>query len=123
VVRLQGEKIMRIHPAALHEPAAKKGMLIGAATLALGAFFARRKYGKKHVHAKPAAVEAKKVAHPLPRESTTMQQVLDLARLAVPLIVALQPAQKWCRSHRNQNRKRPNTSRRRKNMWRSRPRR
>ncbi|HWT71274.1 MAG TPA: YihY/virulence factor BrkB family protein [Oxalicibacterium sp.] len=80
---------MRTHPAVLHQPAAKKGMLIGtAATVALGAFFARRTYVKRHPRAETAAEV--KASQENRHESSTTQQVLDLLKLAVPLVVALQ---------------------------------
>jgi membrane protein len=80
---------MRTHPA-VRQHSSKKGMLIGtAATLALGAFFARKKYAKKHLHAESTTVEIK-AAPKYRRAPSTTQQVLDLLKLAVPLVMAMQ---------------------------------
>jgi len=82
---------MRIHPTVPHEHATKKSMLIGtAAALALGAFLARKRYGKKHRRPVARAIEVN-TAKAARREPSNAQLVLDMLKFAVPLVAALRP--------------------------------
>jgi YihY family inner membrane protein len=85
---------MSTNPAALRHRVAKKRVLIGttAATLAIGAFFARNKYGRRHTKRKQAAREAEAAKSSAGQASTT-RQVIDLLKLALPLILAFQTQQ------------------------------
>jgi YihY family inner membrane protein len=83
---------MSTNPAVLHHRVAKKRVLIGttAATLAVGAFFAKKKYDRVHPKHKHEVDAAKDELASSPVQPSATRQLIDLLKLTLPLILAFQ---------------------------------
>ncbi|HEX2605638.1 MAG TPA: YihY/virulence factor BrkB family protein [Oxalicibacterium sp.] len=83
---------MSTNPAVLHHRVAKKRVLIGttAATLAVGAFFAKKKYDRVHPKHKHEVDAAKNEAVASSVQPSDKRQLIDLLKVTLPLILAFQ---------------------------------